>query len=44
LPVCGFHYHELQDVLGSWVTWKTYLNTLKYAVIVWALTLFIGSG
>jgi len=30
------------DVLGSWVTWKTYLNTLKYAVIVWALTLMIG--
>ena len=30
------------DTLGSWVTWKTYLNTLKYALIVWALTLFIG--
>jgi len=30
------------DTLGSWVTWKTYLNTLKYAVVVWALTLFIG--
>ncbi len=30
------------DTLGSWVTWKTYLNTLKYAVLVWALTLFIG--
>jgi len=30
------------DTLGSWVTWKTYLNTLKFAVIVWALTLFIG--
>ncbi len=30
------------DVLGSWVTWKTYLNTLKFAAIVWALTLFIG--
>jgi putative spermidine/putrescine transport system permease protein len=30
------------DVLGSWVTWKTYLNTLKYAVIVWTVTLFIG--
>lgn len=30
------------DTLGSWVTWKTYLNTLKYAGIVWALTLFIG--
>ena len=30
------------DVLGSWVTWKTYLKTLKYAVIVWVLTLLIG--
>ncbi len=30
------------DTLGSWVTWKTYLNTLKYAFMVWALTLFIG--
>lgn len=30
------------DVLGSWVTWKTYLNTLKFAVVVWALTLCIG--
>jgi len=31
-----------EDTLGSWVTWKIYLNTLKFAVIVWALTLFIG--
>lgn len=30
------------DTLGSWVTWKTYLNTIKYAVIVWAITLVIG--
>lgn len=30
------------ETLGSWVTWKTYLNTLKYAVIVWLLTLAIG--
>jgi len=30
------------ETLGSWVTWKTYLNTLKYAVLVWAITLFIG--
>ncbi|WP_370878552.1 ABC transporter permease [Pararhizobium capsulatum] len=30
------------DTLGSWVTWKTYLNTLKYTAIVWALTLAIG--
>jgi len=31
-----------QDTLGSWVTWQTYLNTLKYAAIVWLLTLVIG--
>jgi putative spermidine/putrescine transport system permease protein len=30
------------ETLGSWVTWKTYLNTLRYAAIVWALTLLIG--
>ncbi len=34
-----FNYEE---TLGSWVTWKTYLNTLKYAAIVWAITLFTG--
>nr|WP_319514566.1 ABC transporter permease [uncultured Cohaesibacter sp.] len=34
-----FNYGE---ALSSWVTWKTYLNTLKYAVIVWAITLAIG--
>jgi putative spermidine/putrescine transport system permease protein len=30
------------DTLGSWITWKTYLNTLKFAGIVWAITLFVG--
>jgi putative spermidine/putrescine transport system permease protein len=30
------------DTLGSWVTWKTYLNTLKFTAIVWGLTLLIG--
>lgn len=30
------------DTLGSWVTWKTYLNTLKFTVLTWALTLVIG--
>ncbi|ATN32619.1 ABC transporter permease [Rhizobium sp. ACO-34A] len=34
-----FNYAE---TLGSWVTWKTYLNTLKFALIVWAITVFIG--
>ncbi len=31
-----------EETLGSWVTWKTYLNTLKFAAIVWAITLFVG--
>jgi putative spermidine/putrescine transport system permease protein len=30
------------DTLGSWITWKTYLNTLKFALMVWAITLFLG--
>jgi ABC-type spermidine/putrescine transport system, permease component I len=34
-----FNYEE---TLGSWVTWKTYLNTLKYAFLVWAITLVVG--
>lgn len=34
-----FNYTETLD---SWVTWKTYLNTLKFAFVVWAITLFVG--
>jgi putative spermidine/putrescine transport system permease protein len=34
-----FNYTE---TLGSWVTWKIYFNTLKFAFIVWAITLFVG--
>lgn len=34
-----FNYTE---TLGSWVTWKIYLNTFKFTLIVWVLTLFIG--
>ncbi|ASY65674.1 ABC transporter permease protein (plasmid) [Sinorhizobium sojae CCBAU 05684] len=30
------------DTLGSWVTWKTYLNTMKFTALTWALTLVIG--
>jgi ABC-type spermidine/putrescine transport system, permease component I len=30
------------ETLGSWVTWRTYLNTLKFAAIVWAITAFVG--
>lgn len=38
----AFVWTNYVDTLGSWVTWKTYLNTLKFAAIVWAITLFIG--
>ncbi|WP_027487404.1 ABC transporter permease [Allorhizobium undicola] len=38
----GFVTMNYAETLGSWVTWKTYLNTLTYAAIVWALTLLIG--
>jgi putative spermidine/putrescine transport system permease protein len=31
-----------QELLESNVTYRTYLNTLRYTVIVWAITLFIG--
>jgi len=30
------------ETLGSWVTWKTYLNTLKFAAIVWGITAVVG--
>jgi len=38
----GFVLTNYIETLSSWVTWKTYLNTLKFAAIVWVLTLFIG--
>ena len=38
----GFVLTNYAETLGSWVTWRTYLNTLKYAAIVWAITLFVG--
>lgn len=37
-----FIFDNYHDVLFDWVTWKTYLNTVKYAAIVWVLTLGIG--
>jgi putative spermidine/putrescine transport system permease protein len=38
----AFILDNYRDALGSWVTWNTYLQTIRYAVIVWALTLSIG--
>jgi putative spermidine/putrescine transport system permease protein len=37
-----FITQNYEEVLGSAVTWQTYLNTLKFTLIVWALTLMIG--
>jgi len=31
-----------EELLGSPVTWKTYLNTLRYAALAWVFTLLIG--
>ena len=38
----GFVLTNYQDVLGSGVTWRTYLNTLRFTAIVWAVTLVVG--
>ena len=38
----GFLTFNYAETLGSWVTWKTYGNTLKFAALVWAITAFIG--
>ncbi|PRX08735.1 UNVERIFIED_ORG: putative spermidine/putrescine transport system permease protein [Martelella mediterranea] len=38
----GFYTFNYAETFGSWVTWKTYLNTVKYAAMVWGITLVIG--
>lgn len=38
----GFFTFNYAETLGSWVTWRTYGNTLKFAAIVWAITAFVG--
>ena len=38
----GFFTFNYAETLGSWVTWRTYGNTLKFAALVWAITAFIG--
>ena len=38
----AFQFTNYTDVLGSTVTWRTYLNTLRYTVIVWAVTVTLG--
>ena len=38
----GFFTFNYGETIGSWVTWKTYGNTLKFAAIVWVITSFVG--
>ncbi|HEX3402189.1 MAG TPA: ABC transporter permease, partial [Acetobacteraceae bacterium] len=38
----GFVLTNYRDVLFSATTWWTYLDTLKFTVMVWAITLFVG--
>ena len=38
----GFFTFNYAETLGSWVTWRTYGNTLKFAILVWAITAFLG--
>jgi putative spermidine/putrescine transport system permease protein len=38
----AFILRNFAETLGSAVTWRTYLNTLKFAFLVWAITLFVG--
>jgi len=37
-----FILRNYEEAIGSNVTWRTYLNTLKYAACVWAITLVVG--
>lgn len=38
----SFILDNYKEILSSPVTWRTYMNTIRYALIVWALTLVIG--
>jgi putative spermidine/putrescine transport system permease protein len=38
----AFVFTNYEETLGSSVTWRIYLNTLRYAAMVWALTCVIG--
>jgi putative spermidine/putrescine transport system permease protein len=40
--VPDFILRNYAEALGSAVTWKTYLSTLKFAALTWAITLVIG--
>ncbi len=38
----SFVLTNYQELLFSWITWETYLQTIGFAAITWTLTLLIG--
>ena len=38
----GFVFDNYIDALTESVTWKTYLSTLRFAAVTWAITLLLG--
>jgi putative spermidine/putrescine transport system permease protein len=40
--VPAFIFDNYRDALGSWVTWKTYFQTIANAITVWVVTLSVG--
>jgi putative spermidine/putrescine transport system permease protein len=38
----AFEFTNYTDALASAVTWDTYLNTIRYTLIVWAVTTVLG--
>lgn len=38
----AFVFTNYEETITSPVTWSTYINTMKYTVIVWGITLLIG--
>ncbi|WP_371228049.1 ABC transporter permease [Roseovarius sp. 2305UL8-3] len=37
-----FTFENYAKVFSSWVTWKIFLNTIRYAALTWAIALVIG--
>jgi putative spermidine/putrescine transport system permease protein len=38
----AFQFDNYEFLFSSWVTYSVFLKTFKYALVTWALTLFIG--
>lgn len=37
-----FTFDNYIEVFSSWITWKIFLNTIKYAALTWLISLIIG--